>query len=238
MSTSIFRDDPTLASRYLADQLSESERSAYESALAEDPEVLRELEATARLKVGLHRLRRSGELTEAPRVSRLSRPQFLVAMAAGLAAVVLGIGLWRSDLKTPGPPLLAATLATLTDATGRVLPLAQTEAAFRKRSGSFDAVFRLPPGRAAIELRVLPEAAASTGRYRLTLSRVTDDGTRAPVASISGLRTASDGFLEVFLDASRIPAGTYRLVTADEQAAPESGSEEALLIRVVPTASR
>ena len=232
------RDDPTLASRYLADQLSEAERSAYEAALTEDPDVLRELEATARLKVGLHRLRDTGKLTESLRESRLLRPQFMVAMAAGVAAVVLGIGMWRSDFESPRPQLLAATLATLTDATGRVLPLAQTEAAFRKRSGAFDAVLTLPPGRAAIELRVLPDTPSPSGRYRLTLSRVGDAASRAPVASISGLKPASDGFLEVFVDTSGLAAGTYRLVAADEHAGPDAGTDEAFLITVVPATTR
>jgi hypothetical protein len=189
------------------------------------------------LKVGLHRLRDTGKLNESLRESRLLRPQLMVAMAAGVAAVVLGIGMWRSDFESPHPQLLAATSATLTDATGRVLPLAQTEAAFRKRSGAFDAVLTLPPGRAAIELRVLPDTASPSGRYRLTLSRV-GANPRVPVASISGLKAASDGFLEVFVDTSGLAAGTYRLVTADERAGPDAGADEAFLINVVPATAR
>ena len=51
-----FKDDPTMASRYLADQLSDSEREAFEASLLRNPDVARELEATARMKVGLGRL--------------------------------------------------------------------------------------------------------------------------------------------------------------------------------------
>src|SRR5262249_37968305 len=56
-------DDPTRASRYLADQLSEAECAEYEARITEDPDTVAELEATARLKIGLQRLRRSGELS-------------------------------------------------------------------------------------------------------------------------------------------------------------------------------
>jgi hypothetical protein len=55
--------DPTQASRYLADQLTEAECAEYEARFIKDPEAIAELEATARFKIGLQRLRRSGELS-------------------------------------------------------------------------------------------------------------------------------------------------------------------------------
>mgnify|MGYP003577986533 CR=1 FL=1 len=56
------QDDPGLASRYLAGQLSPAELQAYEQHLLENPDAVRELEATARMKVGLASLRDSGKL--------------------------------------------------------------------------------------------------------------------------------------------------------------------------------
>src|SRR5256885_228405 len=64
MNTQSLIDDPTRASRYLAGQLSEAECADYEAHFAADPEALAELEATARLKIGLQRLRRTGEISE------------------------------------------------------------------------------------------------------------------------------------------------------------------------------
>ena len=64
MNTQSLIDDPTRAGRYLAGQLPEAESAAYEAHFATDPEALAELEATARLKIGLQRLRSSGELSE------------------------------------------------------------------------------------------------------------------------------------------------------------------------------
>ena len=56
------QDDPGLASRYLAGQLSPTELQAYEEHLLENPDAVMELEATARMKVGLADLRDSGQL--------------------------------------------------------------------------------------------------------------------------------------------------------------------------------
>src|SRR5215472_18231983 len=89
-------DDPTRASRYLADQLSDAECAEYEARFTQDPEAVAELEATARLKIGLERLRRDGQLSElisgpgAPHPGRT----WVLALAAGVAAMVIGISLW------------------------------------------------------------------------------------------------------------------------------------------------
>ena len=237
MAISTFRDDPTAASRYLAEQLTDSERSAYEAALTEDPDVLRELEATARLKVGLQRLRDTGELRGLLRESRFVRLPLLVALAAGLAAVVIGIGVWHSNPDTARPHLLAATLGALTKQVGEAVPLAGTEAVFRKRAATYDVLLSLPPGHAAVELRVLPETAAPSAHYRITLSRIGDVEAHHPVAALAGLKTASDGFVEVFVDASELSPGTYRLLISGD-AGDEAGATDAFLIKVVAPAPR
>jgi hypothetical protein len=238
MATSIFRDNATIASRYLADQLTDAERMAYEAALVEDPEILRELEATARMKVGLARLRSTGELQGLLRQSRLFQPQVLIAMAATVAAIVIGIGLWRTSVNVGPPQLLAATLGALKSETGQALPLGATEAAFRRRADDYDALLQLPSGRVAVELRVLPQVPVPSGRYRLALSRTGDDESSRPIASISGLSTAPDGFIEVFLDASKIAPGRYRVVIADDRAPAETTAGDALVIKVISATTR
>jgi hypothetical protein len=235
MPASIFRDNATIASRYLADQLTDTERAAYEVALAEDPEILRELEATARMKVGLARLRTTGELQVLLRQSRFFQPQVLVAMAATVAAIVIGIGLWRTSFNVGTPQLLAATLGALKNEAGQVLPLAATEAAYRKRAEDYDALLALPSGRVAVELRVFPQTPAPSGRYRIALSRIGDDESNHPVASISGLPASGDGFVEIFMDASKMSAGRYRVVIADSLAPQNGAGSESLIIKVVPS---
>ncbi len=58
--TKLFSDDPTIVNRYLAGQLDDAERVVFEAELARNPAALAELEATARLKVGLELCKGSG----------------------------------------------------------------------------------------------------------------------------------------------------------------------------------
>ena len=47
--------------------------------------------------------------------------------------------------------------------------------------------------------------------YRVTLARIRDERAAEAVASIASLQPATDGFVEMFLDASRLAAGSYQL---------------------------
>ena len=78
------QDDATLASRYLAGQLSGSDLEAYEQHLLKDPEAVRELEATARMKTGLANLRETGQLESccARRPGASDSPAFAIAASS------------------------------------------------------------------------------------------------------------------------------------------------------------
>ena len=231
MATSIFRDNATIASRYLADQLTDAERTAYEAALAEDPEILRELEATARMKVGLARLRSTGGLQSLLRPSGPFQTQFLVALAATVAAIVIGIGLWRSSIQTTRPESLAGTLGALRSQVAYAMPLASTQAVFRKRDDAYDALVTLPAARAAIELRDLTDPVSPSGHLRASLLRIGDSTPDKTVASLAGLRPAADGFVELFVDSSILMPGRYRLFLSSEAWSGDSGNS--YLIAVV-----
>ena len=55
-------DDHHVVARYLADHLTDDERQAFEAYYLEHPEAVKEMEAVARFKAGLHHLQQSGEL--------------------------------------------------------------------------------------------------------------------------------------------------------------------------------
>ena len=78
-------DDHHIAARYLADQLSDADREAFETYYVEHPDVLRDLEAAARMKVGLAQLREAGEL-DALMIARTWRPNRRFLAAAAVAA--------------------------------------------------------------------------------------------------------------------------------------------------------
>jgi hypothetical protein len=200
-----------LANRYLAGTLTEAERARYEPDIAQDQDTLRELEATARLKVGLARLRESGELDDLLRPPRVARFRPALAVAA---VVLIAIGVVLVRLGGGGQtasPLLAASAASLVDRQGSALPVTRTLAVFRKRVEGADATLEAAAAPQAVELRVLPETKVPSEDYRVTLARVTDDRATESVGSIAGLRPAPDGFVDVFIDASRLPPGPYQL---------------------------
>lgn len=231
--SSIGSNEATVASRYLAGQLSEAERTAFETQLKENPEVLREVEATARLKVGLARLREHGELDALLAPEPWTQRWLPLATAAVLVIVVIGVMFARFDSNGSKSPILAATISALVDQQGSVLPVTGTLAVFRKRAETDDAVIQ-PASAGAVELRVLPETAVESRRYRASLARMADDRTLDPIASIDGLQPAEDGFLTMFVDTSRLTPGRYRLDVAGDVPDPNTRVTDTFFIRVQP----
>ena len=202
------QDDPGLASRYLAGQLSPAELQAYEQHLLENPDAVRELEATARMKAGLASLRDSGQLEKLLRVQPALRSRW-PALAAAAALIVLAIGLWRG-IEAPRDSTLVATATELVDRSGRPLASGSSFALLRTRSSAYDAVIQLPPEPRAIELRVRPETTAAT--YSVALSRIHPDGSVLQIGTVSELATQPDGFVKLYVDSSHLESGPYLLV--------------------------
>jgi hypothetical protein len=234
-------DDPTRASRYLADQLSEAECAEYEARFIKDPEAIAELEATARLKIGLQRLRRNGELIDLVRGSGAYSPNrtWLLAMAASVAALAIGLSLWLPSFRTTSSsslPTLAATASAFTDHNGHSLSVLSTTPLFRTRAERYDAVIDLPATRGALKLRVLPTAPTDSAHYMAALSRIKDDDTSGQPIAVSHLQpSAEDGFVDVYADSAVLSPGRYRLTLtreAGESAAnPES---DTFVVKVNP----
>lgn len=216
------QDDPGLASRYLAGQLSPAELQAYEQHLLENPDAVKELEATARMKVGLASLRDSGQLEKLLRVQPALRSRW-PALVAAAALIVLAVGLWRG-MDAPHDAMLVARATELVDRSGRPLAAGSSYALLRTRSSAYDAVIELPTEPRAIELRVRPEVAAPV--YSVALSQIRSDGSVTQVGTVSELQAQTDGFVRLYVDSSRLEAGPYLLVItpADDRAATSSSA--------------
>jgi hypothetical protein len=233
--TSLNADDLTTTGRYLAQQLSREERERFEEQVRRDPDAMKTLEATARLKVGLAKLRERGELDELLAPDPWYRRSIVWAAAAMLAIAALGIMLTRQDSVPGRHPLLARSIASLVGPTGASLPVAAKLAVYRKRASSPDAVIETPVAAGAIEMRVLPETAANSHNYKITLARVSDNGSAlTPVAVIKDLRPGDDGFVTLFIDSSQLRAGQYRLDITSEVPAGALAPSDTFLLRVVP----
>jgi hypothetical protein len=232
-------DDPTRASRYLADQLSDAECAEYEARIVEDPDAVAELEATARLKIGLRRLRSSGELSELVAGGGTTSPNrtWVLAMAASVAAIVIGVSLWyprSSSHVTSSQPLLAAAASTLTDRSGHSLSVVTTTPLFRTRAERYDAVIDLPGVRGSIRLRVLPSTLADSARYQATLARIKDDESSDTAISVGNLQpSAEDGFVDVYADSSLLSPGRYRLtLTRETDGGSANDESDTFIIKV------
>jgi hypothetical protein len=235
METEALSVDPTIVSRYLADQLTDSELAAFEAALAHDPAVLRELEATARLKVGLHRLRATGELDELLREAPAVPSFTWIAVAAGVVALGIGIALWRPTSEPVGRPFLATASSMLSNEAGRPLPLSGAYVVMRTRAEELTRI-ELPPGRAAIELRVFPQLMTQPPTYRATLIReVPGSAANESAAVLRGLHSDQEGFVRLYVDSAKLRTGRYRLVLGGETA--EADNSETFELNVVPRAA-
>jgi hypothetical protein len=230
-------DDPTRASRYLAGQLSETESAEFEARFLEDPETVAELEATARLKIGLQRLRRNGELQELIAGAGTPSPSrtWLLAIAASVGAVVIGVSLWFPRLHPGGAsmPVLASAATAFTDRGGHSLSVISTTPLFRTRAERYDAVIDLPATRGAIKLRVLPSTPTDTARYQAALARIKDDDSSEASVAVGNLQpSAEDGFVDVYADSSLLAPGRYRLILTREEGGSATGESDTFTIKV------
>jgi len=223
------QDDPGLASRYLAGQLSPAELQAYEQHLLENPDAVRELEATARMKVGLASVRDSGQLEKLLRARPALRSRW-PALAAAAALIVVTITLWRG-VDAPHDSTLVATATELVDRSGRPLASGSSYALLRTRSSAYDAVIELPADPRAIELRVRPEVPAPV--YSVALSQIRSDGSVMQIGAVSELQAQADGFVRLYVDSSRLEAGPYLLVITPAQDRAAS-STSAFRVKVIP----
>jgi hypothetical protein len=225
--------DPVVVNRYLADQLSTHEREDFERRMVESPDVLQQVEEVARLKVGLFTLRKSGDLDAIIAAQRRAPQANWFALAATVAAVAIGIVVWRGESPTAGP-ILATSLAALVDDRGAALQLVGRHAVLSTRAdGDYDAIIESPRSTGALELRVLPDTTAggADARYRVELTRILDDGTLVPVAEVSDLTAQEDGFVTLFASSEKLPAGKYRLAIANQAGGAATG-EDVFTVRV------
>lgn len=230
-------DDHHIVARYLADQLSDAEREAFEAYYLEHPEIVQEMEAAARFKVGLAQLRDSGQLEALMKPTPFFRQERFMGIAASLAIVALGVFLvfHRSPSSQPA---LVASAAELVDRLGDPLPVVATRPIMRMRSTAADLSIELPPSPQTIALRVLPEVETTPARYRITLASIDDDESLHPVAEIGGLVPDAEGFVPVFVNSAKLASGRYELaLSADAGTSAEKEPPSSFLIQVMDDAS-
>jgi hypothetical protein len=224
-------DDHHVVARYLADQLPDGEREAFESCYLEDPELLRELEAAARFKVGLMHLRDAGELEGLMQQRSLFTRTLRFAAAAAVIVAAIGIA-FLSTRNPSAPSMLAASSAAFVDRDGERLPVSGTHTILHARGSYYDGDIDLPAPPATTELRVFPEVEADPPRYRIALSSISDDDKPQQVGEIRALPPTDDGSVRVFLNGERMRSGTYQLILSGDAGTSAAGEASTYLIRI------
>jgi hypothetical protein len=223
-------DEHHVVARYLADRLTDEEREAFEAYYVEHPDVVQELEAAARFKVGLMKLRETGELKQL--LQREKRPQWhYFAAAAAIAALAVGVFL-VIDRTPAAHPIVAATVDALHGKDGNPLTLTREYAILRTRGSAVDAEIALPTSAEALELRVLPEFTARPERYRVHLFRMSADDSLQSVAELGALVPEPDNFVSIFVDAARLQPGQYRLTITGDPDTDARDKESAFMLRM------
>jgi hypothetical protein len=229
--TRIDLEELETANRYLSGRLSEAECAAFETRLVREPELVRELEAIARFKVGLQVLDERGQLDDATRVPGWPR---LLAVAAAVAVLAFGALMFRKVATPTAPSMLAAVPAALMDRQGNVLPSAGAFTVLRKRATTADAVIELPSQGHALELRVLPESAPNKDGYTVSLWQQPQGAATEKLASLTHVSAAADGFLTVFMDATRLTPGEYVLVVSSADGVDQPAGGDVFRISLLP----
>jgi hypothetical protein len=201
-------DDQQLAERYLAGQLAADEQDALEQYYSDHPQMLKELQAVAGIKLGLALLRASGELQQLTARPRRKRWHLPLALAAALLVAVIGGGLLRSQ--TRSTTVMAATVSTLTKRSGTPLDILTTYDLQRTRSDA-DVVIAKPVVAGAIKLRLRDALDPPPATYRIELLAIQADDTRATRAAVDELTVDDHGLLNVYLDPAALDLGSYEL---------------------------
>jgi hypothetical protein len=213
-------DNQHIIARYLAGQLDAVDSAAFEAHYAKNPDVVREIERTLRLKEGLAVLEEKGELDALLHRRTYWRPA--MGLAAGIAVLVVGVWLWIGQM-TVAP--IVATVAALTDTQGKPLHIASTHMLVRTRGPAQIVEIPLPQQRSAIELQMIPSSRPESGRYRVLLGQLDAANAVAPVAETHATANSADGFVTTYLDSGRLARTRYVIELVPEGAAPGTPSD-------------
>ena len=228
----------TTASRYLANQLTDAERAEYEALLTQSVAALAELEATARLKVGLEKLREKQEIPDLLARRTHSGWTYLLPLAAGVAALCIGLALWQTN-RAGSVVLFKASTVSLVDPSGHALPIVAIAGIYHKRAGAADAVIELPASRGVLEWRWKAPSGAASHRYDAVLLQIHEDDTVGTVSAIEGLSPDDNGVVKWYADTSRLAPGRYKLRLTEQVQRGQTARPDTFLINVrVGTGSR
>src|SRR5579863_935676 len=200
--------------RYVRRELAEEERRSFEEHLLDCPECFEEVQIMERFVAGVRNAARTGSLAPAATPHRMS--WLSLALAASLAAALIGGGIWvmvlRHSLResVEARVTLAQAMAAAerpTEIRAGNLPIAVLRA---DRAAGSASVLRVPASAREIALWMEVEP---DGRYKTFDVDVLDAAGRS-LETVPGLMRNSEGALAVILPAAKMPVGRYTVKLA------------------------
>jgi hypothetical protein len=224
-----WRRNPDMVADYLAGRLSEADAQAFEEQCGQDPGLVRAVEDTLRLREGLATLHAAGVLDSLRRRRLPWSGRQVGAVAATLAAIALLVGVPLSTR----PALVSATVAGLGTRFSAAPSVSATYSFALMRQAPREPRLALPE-RGALELRMLAPDSANTHSFATRLDALDASGSSTVVGSLSGVAPGEDGFVSLFVDASRIKPGRYRLTLASLGSANVAEDHYSFVLAAVP----
>lgn len=209
-----WRRNPDMVADYLAGRLSEADAQAFEEQCGQDPGLVGAVEDTLRLREGLATLRADGVLATLARRRVAWSNRQLGAIAATLAAIALLIGVPLSTR----PALVSATVAGLGTRFSATPSVSATYSFALMRQAPREPRLALP-GSGALELRMLAPESESARTFATRLESLDPSGSAVLIGALSGVAPGEDGFVSLFVDASRMKPGRYLLTLASDEPA-------------------
>jgi Putative zinc-finger len=198
--------------RYVRRELDEEERRSFEEHLLDCPDCFEDVQIMERFVAGVRDAARSGRL---PAPTPHHAPWLSRALAAGLAAALIGGGWWIHTLERSLDESLAAR-----DTFARQLAqaVATSERPIEIRAGNLPiAVLRADRAAGSASVLKVPATVREIalwmdvepdGRYKTFDVDVLDEAGRS-VETVPGLMRNSEGALAVILPAVKMPVGRY-----------------------------
>lgn len=218
-----------IVARYLAGQLDAAESAAFESYFEKNPDTVRDIERTLRLKEGLAVLQDRGELSSIMQARKPPVWRPAIGLAAGIAALVVGVWLWVGQ-SSVAP--IVGTVAALVDGQGHPLRVASTHMLVKVRGLATSLDIPLPAERSAIELQMIPSSRAADASFRVVLGQVDAANAVATIAETRAVANASDGYVHAFLDSAKLSRGRYVIDLQQEGRAAADSSADRFVIEI------
>jgi len=223
-------DTEELIAGYLAGRLPTGRNDAFEKSITEDSQVRQRIEQTLKFKEGLARLRERGELASLLRAAP-ARRWVPYAAAAAVAAFTAATALWLA-VRGAAPEVLVRSPTDLATRRHSAPPILGSYVLARTRGTTGAADVNLPPGAGACELQILPSRMVPGTRYSVTLKPVEVPEGSAHVARLDAGPAGSDGYVTVYVDRSRLPAGRYELSLSPSDHQARDSDADHFVVRV------